>query len=791
MFAVIENAILAGKDNVAFKNIATMGKAAPEIDRNSLAMMNLEYAKLNWKHKNEALARQMFQELTKGHSCDVVTIEAHFLHGYHVKSSIDDPMKTFQEYFLKAHEMVLRYAQKWKKLEQMRKGHYDDDQVGRDLKKLSSIFEKIAKFFDKQYKHLSKYLVSTDYLKRKSVVERQEYSIEKLREKHRASQLEKDERSQLRVIEANFKLDKKNLEKYKTDRDTYLANALRYYGYACRYSTDESLHIFRIVSLFLSHKNVTAVREVIQGTMETKVPQEKEVLTGLFDSLPSFKFLDILPQLTAHLYNDEKPTYVDDEIYKLLRRCAIEHPHHTLNHIMSMKNSYADKSSQDRGQQTDSRVRGAEKLLHDIEGVNESLGTIISQLTSMTKALIRMANTKLRENAGDFQLTRNTDCGILSLKNLNAIHCPTFHLPVMKNGKYEGVIVSIVKWETKVGVLNGINAPKKFKCLCSDGVVRPQLLKGNDDLRQDAVMQQVFNIMNAMLAQNPKSAERRLQIRTYKVIPFSRRSGMLEWCSNTIPIGPILMDCHKRYRPHDKFSPNDARTRVQHSAPSDKLKIFNEIVKNLKPAFHNFFLEHFLTPGTLFERQYAYTNSVATNSIIGYILGIGDRHVQNILLDITSTEVIHIDFGIAFEQGKCLPTPETIPFRLTRDIIAGMGVTGIEGVFRKSAEITMQVLRDHQYTILAILQVLLYDPLYMWTLTPEKARRTQSLEWEPDVVTNTTAERALELCKDKLNGAENSSMGTMTIENQVDKLIREAISHENLCKLFHGWQAYL
>lgn len=39
--------------------------------------------------------------------------------------------------------------------------------------------------------------------------------------------------------------------------------------------------------------------------------------------------------------------------------------------------------------------------------------------------------------------------------------------------------------------------------------------------------------------------------------------------------------------------------------------------------------------------------------------------------------------GVAFEQGKILPTPETVPFRLTRDVVDGMGITGVEGVFRR------------------------------------------------------------------------------------------------------------
>lgn len=37
--------------------------------------------------------------------------------------------------------------------------------------------------------------------------------------------------------------------------------------------------------------------------------------------------------------------------------------------------------------------------------------------------------------------------------------------------------------------------------------------------------------------------------------------------------------------------------------------------------------------------------SVATSSMVGYVMGLGDRHVQNILVDKQSAEVIHIDFG--------------------------------------------------------------------------------------------------------------------------------------------------
>ena len=44
-----------------------------------------------------------------------------------------------------------------------------------------------------------------------------------------------------------------------------------------------------------------------------------------------------------------------------------------------------------------------------------------------------------------------------------------------------------------------------------------------------------------------------------------------------------------------------------------------------------------------------YASSVAVNSIAGYITGLGDRHLQNILVKNDTAEVCHIDFGIMFE----------------------------------------------------------------------------------------------------------------------------------------------
>jgi phosphatidylinositol kinase/protein kinase (PI-3 family) len=50
---------------------------------------------------------------------------------------------------------------------------------------------------------------------------------------------------------------------------------------------------------------------------------------------------------------------------------------------------------------------------------------------------------------------------------------------------------------------------------------------------------------------------------------------------------------------------------------------------------------------------------------VGYLLGLGDRHLDNILLDARSGSTVYIDFNVVFERGRRLRVPEVVPFRLT------------------------------------------------------------------------------------------------------------------------------
>ena len=82
-------------------------------------------------------------------------------------------------------------------------------------------------------------------------------------------------------------------------------------------------------------------------------------------------------------------------------------------------------------------------------------------------------------------------------------------------------------------------------------------------------MQQVFILVNRLLQKEHTSSKRNLSIRTYKVIPLSQRSGIVEWCEGTTPLGEYLIGpqknpfqgAHYRYRPQD-WTSMDCRRRL-------------------------------------------------------------------------------------------------------------------------------------------------------------------------------------------------------------------------------------
>ncbi|XP_068621125.1 serine-protein kinase ATM [Battus philenor] len=650
------------------------------------------------------------------------------------------------------------------------------------------VYHDIAKFADSEYKQIVSYMNSSVFENKVKCIENMKDTAASLKVSQQS--LTKDERKALLTNNRFMQLDEAEVINTRVEKQSFLNLAMRYYLLSLKYCEDNNLSIFRVISLWFDNPDF-------------EFEDTKTNLRELLRAIPSWKYIMVLPQLAPRLttVNSGFSNY----LMEILEICATEHPLHTLPILFNLKNSDKDNcilnaskgKSSSSGRvpsQPEPRVAAADALVRQLSQ-RRTLTRIISQMELMCDAFISFAYFTPKVNIMKPQPVPSAE-PLSKLRDLDALPIPTVDFPIAKNGDYS-TLAHITAFEKSFELVGGINYPKKITCRNSKGQKKILLIKGEDDLRQDAVMQQVFNIVNTLLENNPITNKNKLIIRTYKVVPMSRRSGVLGWCEGTMPLGVYLLEAHTSYRPQD-ITPSAARTKLKachdnRKTNQEKQRVFMEILANFKPVFHNFFTEHYHDPITWYERRLAYTRSVATSSMVGYILGLGDRHVQNILIDKRTAEVVHIDFGIAFDQGKALPTPETVPFRLTQDIIAGFGCCGIEGIFRRCCEKTLQLLRDNQETLLTILEVLLCDPLYSWTVkgTFKERNSHQNSVQEGSSARSGLAERALLAVGSKLSGAEGSAPGAVAVPGHVARLLQTATDPANLSRLFPGWQPYL
>lgn len=101
-------------------------------------------------------------------------------------------------------------------------------------------------------------------------------------------------------------------------------------------------------------------------------------------------------------------------------------------------------------------------------------------------------------------------------------------------------------------------------------------------------------------------------------------------------------------------------------------------------------------------------------SIVSYLFGIGDRHLENFLVNTTDGEVLGIDFGCSFGAGVQLAVPELIPFRLTQQIEGVIAPHTNDGIYKQTMVHVLNALRKKKNIILDTCDIFVKEPLLDW-----------------------------------------------------------------------------
>lgn len=200
------------------------------------------------------------------------------------------------------------------------------------------------------------------------------------------------------------------------------------------------------------------------------------------------------------------------------------------------------------------------------------------------------------------------------------------------------------------------------------------LFKAGDDLRMDIVTLQIFKMMQALWFENKLG----LKMSLYNVVCTGYCQGMVEIVKNSETIAQIHV--------------NEGGAMQSFDETSLVTWLKNNCIGSQEEAAENFMLTNV-----------AYC--VAT-----FVLGIGDRHSDNIMLKPTG-ELFHIDFGhfLGHFKYKMGIKRERAPFVFTKQFQSVLG--GEKGrvykEFKEKFSSAYQILRDNSEMIITLLRILL------------------------------------------------------------------------------------
>ncbi|KAL8785072.1 MAG: hypothetical protein Q9213_003577 [Squamulea squamosa] len=649
------------------------------------------------------------------------------------------------------------------------------------------VFHEFASFCDQQLQNPDSLEDFERIQKLRQTKEEEVHDLDRMIRSAGSQSKEKDNlKSHRNKAKSWFDLDDREFQRLRENRQAFLRQSIENYLLALKACDKYDNDALRFSALWLQHYD----SEIANNAVARHIAQ-----------VGSRKFVSMMNQWASRLLD------VNNSFQKLLSslvfRICREHPYHGMYQIFA-----GSKTKGGRDEAAMGRNRAANRIVDELKS-SKSATTWIA-IHNSNILFIRFASERLDDSKikpGSKIPLRKSATGQRIGQDIGdlGIPPPTMKIDLRADLDYSSV-PRIARFNHEFAVASGISMPKIVTAIATDGTKYKQLFKsGNDDLRQDSIMEQVFEQVSNLLRSQRSTRQRNLGIRTYKVLPLTATSGIIEFVSNTIPLHDYLMPAHQRLFPRD-VKPTNCRKAIAdaQSQPTEKrIKVYKGVCEKFHPVLRYFFQERFENPDDWFDRRLAYTRSTAAISILGYILGLGDRHGHNILLDEKTGEVVHIDLGIAFEQGRILPVPEVVPFRLTRDLVDGMGITGTEGTFRRCCEFTLEALRNESYSIMTILDVLRYDPLYSWSLSPLRLKKLQEaqteapggnlVDGEEDELGGKKtksgenepgeADRALTVVKKKLSKS-------LSVTATVNELIQQATDERNLALLFAGWAAY-
>ena len=402
--------------------------------------------------------------------------------------------------------------------------------------------------------------------------------------------------------------------------------------------------------------------------------------------------------------------------------------------------------------------------------------------------------------------------------------------------------IKISSFDQHIIVLSSNRLPKKIVIYGSDEKSYSYLIKGCEDMRLDQRIEEIFKVMNGILTKDASCARKKISLNTFEVVPMTQKLGMIEWINDTTPLNGVIKYSmqhlfgyegwdiktstvqKKRLNWYSSFAKytNDKNLSIHnlhyialHSLQSQEIIKAFQSHENLMPkgVLKKALMHYLSTPEEILSTRINFMRNYSALQIASYILGIGDRHLENFLINIKTSKIVGIDFGVAFGQGLNQLIPELVPYRMTCQIRNVMSPFGIKGVIRQTMIDCLSSFKSNKENILDYCEVFVKEPLLEWgersirenvpmrkveVVSSKLGGKNPVMVMIGELERDTKCEkRTLEVIKKIIDGdVEGIRIRTkkyeyLDVETQIDVLNEMATDPNLLGRMWIGWSPFI
>jgi FKBP12-rapamycin complex-associated protein len=330
------------------------------------------------------------------------------------------------------------------------------------------------------------------------------------------------------------------------------------------------------------------------------------------------------------------------------------------------------------------------------------------------------------------------------------------HIIVPASYELNSPLIKVKGIGKSIRIIEGRHRVRHVAFIGTNGQKYRFLLTSQTDMKLDERFMQLFSFINGLIKKSEIRFRSKLTVQTLKVVPVSARVGLVEWVSGRITLDDVLRESRKKLGLDvdiDGKAGSDFQKAIA-SAPADDLE--------------KYILRGSANMEVWIDRRLNFTSSLASNSVIGYVIGLGNRHMRNIQINPSTAALSHLDFSECFEAALHRSKfPETVPFRLTRLLTNALEFSGVSGTFKTSSVSVLKLLKKDSEQILGLLDVFSSDPVF--------PRMTQL--------------PIFERMRQKLSGLDPGSQKVKSAD-QIELLVRQATSPDHLAKMWRGWMPW-